>query len=68
MTNPTPNMLPEDPDLEEEDAGMPTREVDGDVELDPDADADQVDSIDADRLASGAEDEDDAWAGDDRVD
>lgn len=68
MTNPTPNMLPEDPDLEEDDAGVPTREIDGEVEIDPDADPDQVDSIDADRLASGAEEEDDAWAGDKRID
>ncbi|MEV7633305.1 hypothetical protein AB0N64_12955 [Microbacterium sp. NPDC089318] len=67
MSNPTPNMLPEDPDLEE-DEGTPTREVDGEVELDPDADPDRVDSIDADRMASGADDEDDAWAGDERVD
>lgn len=66
MSNPTPNMLPEDPDLGDEDASMPTREVDGEVELDPDADPDAIDSIDADRLASGA-DEDDAWAGEDRV-
>ncbi|WCD91946.1 hypothetical protein [Microbacterium sp. nov. GSS16] len=67
MSNPTPNMLPEDPDLGEEE-GTPTREVDGEVELDPDADADRIDSIDADRLASGAEGADDAWAGDERVD
>jgi hypothetical protein len=67
MSNPTPNMLPEDPDLEENEA-TPTREVDGEVELDPDADPDRVDSIDADRMASGADDEDDAWAGDGRVD
>jgi len=67
MSNPTPNMLPEDPDLEEEE-GTPTREVDGEVELDPDADPDRIDSIDADRLASGAEGADDAWGGDERVD
>ncbi|MGW9626678.1 hypothetical protein [Microbacterium sp. NPDC055521] len=67
MSNPTPNMLPEDPDLEEN-AGVPTREVDGDVELDPDADPDRIDSIDADRMASGADHEDEAWAGDERVD
>lgn len=67
MSNPTPNMLPEDPDLEENEA-VPTREVDGEVELDPDADPDGIDSIDADRLASGAGDADDAWSGDERVD
>lgn len=67
MSNPTPNMLPEDPDLEENEA-VPTRDVDGEVELDPDADPDGIDSIDADRLASGAADADDAWSGDERVD
>lgn len=67
MSNPTPNMLPEDPDLEENE-GTPTREVDGEVELDPDADPDRIDSIDADRMASGADDGDDAWAGDERLD
>ena len=62
MSNPTPNMLPEDPDLEQNET-EPTREVDGDVALDPDVDPDRLDSIDADRIASGAED-DDAWSGD----
>ncbi|MFJ4045457.1 hypothetical protein ACIPV2_06915 [Microbacterium sp. NPDC089987] len=66
MSNPTPNMLPEDPDLEEN-QDTPTRELDGELELDPDADADGVDSIDADRLASGAEDADGAWGGDEQV-
>lgn len=32
-----------------------TREVDGDVVLDPDANDELVDSADADRLASGAD-------------
>lgn len=67
MSNPTPNMLPEDPDLEDNE-GTPTREVDGEVQLDPDADPDRVDSIDADRIASGAGDEDDSWSGDERAD
>lgn len=67
MTNPTPNMLPEDPDVDDEDSGVPIREVDGEVELDPDADPDRIDSIDADRLASGADGDRDGWAGDERV-
>jgi hypothetical protein len=56
MSNPTPNFLPQDPDADPEvDAG--TREVDGEQVLDPDADADQVDSAAADRLAAGADED-----------
>ncbi|MGB3374481.1 MAG: hypothetical protein WBA87_05015 [Microbacterium sp.] len=56
MSNPTPNFLPHDPDADPEvDAG--TREVDGERVLDPDVDADQVDSAAADRLAAGADDD-----------
>ncbi|WP_336646120.1 hypothetical protein [Microbacterium sp. USHLN186] len=61
MSNPTFNYLPEDPDAEVEgDAAL--REVDGEPALDPDADPDLIESIDADRLASGA-DEDQALGG-----
>lgn len=50
MTNPIPPLvpLPDDGD----DQGVPQREVDGERVLDTDADADQVDGADADRLAA----------------
>lgn len=56
MSNPTPNFLPHDPETDPEvDPG--TVEVDGERELDPTIDADQVDSAAADRLAAGADDD-----------
>ncbi len=51
MSNPTPNFIPDDPDFERED-DLATREIDGETELDPDADPDLIDSADADRLAA----------------
>lgn len=40
-------------------------EVDGEARLDPDIDDSLVDSAEADRLASGADDRDDVLGGDD---
>ncbi|MFD5215104.1 hypothetical protein [Microbacterium sp. NPDC058345] len=54
MSNPTPNYLPEDPDAAT-DEDLATREVDGETVLDPDADPDMVDSVEADRIAAGAD-------------
>jgi|GEM_PF-695774 len=56
MSNPTPNFVPYDPDADRE-VEPGTREVDGERVLDPDIDADRVDSAAADRLASGADDD-----------
>lgn len=56
MSNPTPNFLPQDPDADPE-VDAATREVDGERMLDPDIDADRVDSAAADRLASGADED-----------
>lgn len=52
--NPIPPIVPGvDSGLEDD---MPTREnADGETVIDPDADADQVDSAEADRAASGAD-------------
>ncbi|MDR6200241.1 hypothetical protein QE374_002150 [Microbacterium sp. SORGH_AS428] len=46
-TFPPPVPLPGDGEREQ-----PTREVDGEDVLDPDLDADRIDSADADRIAS----------------
>lgn len=50
MSNPTPPLVP----LPDDDApdGVPTRELDGETVLDPDADDAEVTSVDADRIAS----------------
>ena len=54
MSNPTfPPVPPFSGDDSEE---VPTREVDGDAALDEDIDDTQVDSAEADRMASGADD------------
>lgn len=54
MSNPPP--IPPIPSLGDESDdeldGVPTREVDGEREIDPDADDSQVDSAEADRLAA----------------
>lgn len=55
MSNPPP--IPPIPSLgdesgDQEQDGVPTREVDGERELDPDADDAQVDSAEADRIAA----------------
>lgn len=56
MSNqPIPAPLPTPDDEREEATGLPTREVDGDEMLDPDAADETVDSAEADRLASGAD-------------
>ena len=57
MTNsPTPPINPfADPDAVETETDTPVQEVDGEEVLDPDADPDQVDSAEADRLATGAD-------------
>lgn len=51
MSNP---LIPPVPPLGDDDETLeaPTREVDGERELDPDADPDRIDSADADRLAA----------------
>lgn len=53
MTNPPP--IPPIPPLdgdETDEQGVPVREVDGERQIDPDADASQVDSAEADRIAT----------------
>lgn len=50
MSTPTPPLVPLPDDGE--DQGIAQREVDGEPVLDTDADADQVDGADADRLAA----------------
>jgi len=54
MSTPIPPILPlpEDDDETTTD-GVPTREVDGEQTIDPDADDSQINSADADRVASG---------------
>jgi hypothetical protein len=66
MSNPLipPLPLPDDDRLPEEGASEPggdpaTVERDGERTVDPDADESQIDSAAADRLASGADSEDD---------
>lgn len=53
MSNPIPPIIP----IPDDDAsdGVPTREVDGETVLDPDADGAQVTSVEADRIASTAD-------------
>ena len=59
MSNPA---FPPVPPFSDDDGaeGVPTKDVDGDRVLDPDVDDAQVDSAEADRVAAGADDEDDA--------
>lgn len=58
MSNPTPPLIPLPDDGDER--GVPEQEVDGDTVLDADADADQVDGAEADRLAAEEPRDDDA--------
>lgn len=53
MSNPIPPIIP----IPDDDAsdGVPTREVDGETVLDPDADDAQITSVEADRIASTAD-------------
>jgi hypothetical protein len=51
----------------DDDADSAEMEVDDETTLDPDLDADQVNSVEADRLASGAEEHDSLLGGDDPV-
>lgn len=64
MNNPPIPIVPVDPDRIDEEAADTvvdgTREVDGRTALDPDAADEQIDSAEADRLASGAEPSDNA--------
>ncbi len=65
MTNisnnmPVPPILPGrdgDPRTDVDDLDPTTVEVDGEKRIDPDADPDQLDSAEADRIASGADPE-----------
>jgi len=50
--NPTPPIPPFIADDDADDANAPLRDVDGEEQLDPDADADGIDSAEADRLAA----------------
>ncbi len=52
--NPTVPLVPEDPD-DDLSSEAPVQEVNGQEVLDPDADDDLIDSADADRLATGAD-------------
>ena len=52
MSNPIPPIVPIPGDDEPD---VPTREVDGETVLDPDADDAQVTSVEADRIASTAD-------------
>lgn len=54
MSSNPPPPIPPVPPLggDDESTQSPTREVDGEIELDPDADPDRIDSADADRLAA----------------
>lgn len=58
MSNTIPPIIPF-PDGGQDDDSVegvvPTQEVDGELTVDPDADDSQVSSVDADRLASGAD-------------
>ncbi len=51
---PVPPIRPDDDDA----AGVPTRDVDGERVLDADVDDALVDSAEADRIAAGADDDD----------
>ncbi|HET8896817.1 MAG TPA: hypothetical protein VFN04_06065 [Protaetiibacter sp.] len=56
------------PPVGDDDDGVdPEMKVGDEVTLDPDVDADQVNSAEADRLASGADDESGILGGDDPV-
>lgn len=57
MSNPTPPIVPL-PDGDEPE-GVPTKDVDGENVLAEDIDDSLVDSVEADRVAAGAEDVDD---------
>lgn len=57
MSNPIIPPVP--PILHDDEADVPTKDVDGERVLDPDADGALIDSAEADRIAAGA-DEDDA--------
>lgn len=63
MSNPLipPLPLPDDDRVPEEEPGtnLPTVERDGERAIDPDADDAQVESVEADRIASGAATDDD---------
>ena len=56
MSNPIIPPVPPVPH-DEDPAGVPTREVDGEHVLDPDVDDALVDSAEADRVAAGADEE-----------
>ncbi len=60
MSSPHPPFVPtpdDDDRADESVAPVPTMEEDGDRVLDPDADQDAVDSARADRVATGADDD-----------
>ena len=59
MSNPIIPPVPPIPH-DDEPAGVPTREVDGEPVLDTDVDDGLVDSAEADRVAAGADEDDDA--------
>ncbi|MGW9158335.1 MULTISPECIES: hypothetical protein [unclassified Microbacterium] len=61
MSNP---IIPPVPPVPHDDdaAGVPTRDLDGEQVLDPDADDALVDSAEADRIAAGADEDGDATA------
>ena len=56
MSNPASQFIPV-PLPDEADIDAPTKEVDGEKVLDPDANPDRISSVEADRLASGADDD-----------
>ncbi|AZS40286.1 MULTISPECIES: hypothetical protein [Microbacterium] len=56
MSNPIIPPLP--PILHDDEADVPTKDVDGERVLDPDADDALVDSAEADRIAAGADEDD----------
>lgn len=61
MSNPIPPLVPLPDDGDANDS-VPRQDIDGEPVIDPDADPDQVDSADADRIAAehGTTDQDDA--------
>nr|WP_201470040.1 hypothetical protein [Microbacterium hydrocarbonoxydans] len=60
MSNPIPPLVPFPEDGEPND-GVPRQDVEGEPAIDPDANADEIDSADADRIAAehGTTDQDD---------
>jgi hypothetical protein len=56
MSNPIIPPLP--PILHDDEADVPTKDVDGERVLDPDADDALVDSAEADRIAAGTDEDD----------